>query len=100
MQQNAFGFAKAALLLLPTSHEAAAALLHGHVRYTPCQLSPRLSQLTGAEVYLKLENFQVTGSFKARGAAHKLLSLSESSRQAGVVAASSGNHGAGVAGQE
>ena len=77
--------------------EAAATLMHGHVRYTPCQFSPRLSQMTGAEVYLKLENFQVTGSFKARGAAHKLLALSQEARSAGVVAASSGNHGAGVA---
>ena len=77
--------------------ESAAALLNGHVRYTPCQLSPRLSQATGAQVYLKLENFQVTGSFKARGAAHKMLSLSKEARDAGVVAASSGNHGAGVA---
>jgi threonine dehydratase len=77
--------------------EAALARIKDHVRRTPCQHSPRLSKETGAEVFLKLENFQVTGSFKARGAAHKLLSLSPEQRAQGVVSASSGNHGAGVA---
>jgi threonine dehydratase len=50
-----------------------------------------------AEVYLKLENFQLTGSFKVRGALNKLLTLSEAEKAMGVVAASSGNHGAGLA---
>ncbi|HIA28236.1 MAG TPA: threonine/serine dehydratase, partial [Planctomycetes bacterium] len=55
------------------------------------------SAATGAEVFYKRENLQVTGSFKARGALHKLLSIDSQSRSAGVVAASSGNHGAAVA---
>ncbi len=68
-----------------------------HIRETPVEHSLPLSAETGAEVYLKLENFQVTGSFKARGALNKLLNLSPEQRARGVVAASSGNHGAGVA---
>ena len=47
------------------------------IRKTPLQYSPSLSEKTGSEVYLKLENFQVTGSFKARGAANKLMILSK-----------------------
>ena len=77
--------------------EQAAARMDDRVRQTPCQRSSWLSETTGAEVYLKLENFQVTGSFKARGAIHKLLSIDAATRRRGVVAASSGNHGAGVA---
>ncbi|MCU0493145.1 MAG: threonine/serine dehydratase [Chloroflexaceae bacterium] len=68
-----------------------------YVRETPLDYSPYLSQLVGAEVYLKLENMQHTGSFKVRGALNKLLALSAAARAAGVVAASSGNHGAAVA---
>ncbi len=56
-----------------------------------------LSRLTGKEVYLKLENLQKTGSFKLRGAYYKLSQLSQSMRRRGVVAASAGNHGQGVA---
>ena len=63
---------------------------------TPVERSPHLSG-EDVEVYLKLENHQRTGSFKLRGATHKLLSLSDDERQRGVVAASSGNHGAAVA---
>lgn len=66
------------------------------IHRTPVERSPRLSQ-DGVEVYLKLENHQRTGSFKLRGATHKLLSLTEAERQRGVVTASSGNHGAAVA---
>ncbi|AWR85431.1 threonine/serine dehydratase [Meiothermus taiwanensis] len=73
------------------------ARLRPHVRETPLELSLALSQTTGAEVYLKLENLQHTASFKVRGALNKLLSLSPQELQKGVVAASSGNHGAGVA---
>lgn len=65
-------------------------------RHTPLQFSPDLSQLTGAEVYLKLENYQVTGSFKIRGATNKILMLSEEERARGVVTASSGNHAQGL----
>lgn len=68
-----------------------------YLRLTPSEYSPFLSHQTGAEVYLKLENFQVTGSFKARGAINKLASLSDEEKAVGVITASSGNHGLGVA---
>ena len=74
----------------------AAQRLHGHVYQTRLDYSPYFSQLTGANVYFKLENLQQTGSFKARGALNKLLSLTEAERQQGVVTASSGNHGTAV----
>jgi threonine dehydratase len=67
------------------------------LRQTPLEFSPVLSQAGQANVYLKLENLQYTGSFKARGALNKLLSLSKAERAAGIVTASSGNHGAAVA---
>ncbi len=59
--------------------------------------SPYLSQLSGADVWLKLENWQPTGSFKIRGALSKLSRLTEAQRQQGIVAASAGNHALGVA---
>lgn len=71
-------------------------LLAGQVLHTPTILSPALSNLTGAEVYLKLENQQVTGSFKVRGSYVRMSSLSEAERGAGVIAASAGNHAQGV----
>jgi threonine dehydratase len=71
--------------------------LRGWVRETPVEPSPVLGQETGAEVHLKLENFQRTGSFKIRGAMNKLLTLTPEERARGVVAASTGNHGAAVA---
>lgn len=64
---------------------------------TPLEPSPALSSLTGARVFVKLENLQRTGSFKVRGAMNKLLTLDEDQRRAGVVAASTGNHGAALA---
>jgi threonine dehydratase len=64
---------------------------------TPLDYSPYFSELSGANVYLKLENLQHTGSFKLRGAFNKLLSMSEEDRESGGVAASSGNHGAAIA---
>ena len=66
------------------------------IRKTPLQYSPSLSVKTGSEVYLKLENFQVTGSFKARGAANKLMILSKDKPER-IITASSGNHGSAVA---
>lgn len=75
----------------------AAAAVSGHVIATPTVPAPRLSALTGAEVYLKLENLQHTGSFKVRGALFKLLSLDEAQRRRGVIAMSAGNHAQGVA---
>ncbi|HAC20233.1 MAG TPA: serine/threonine dehydratase [Dehalococcoidia bacterium] len=64
---------------------------------TPLEHSSYFSESSGANVYLKLENFQPTGSFKVRGALNSLLSMSEEQRAKGVVAASSGNHGLAVA---
>lgn len=64
---------------------------------TPVEYSPYLSQLGDCEVYLKLENMQISGSFKFRGAINKLLSLDKKTIEKGVVTASSGNHGAAFA---
>ncbi|MFI9756821.1 threonine/serine dehydratase [Streptomyces sp. NPDC051963] len=77
--------------------EAAAARITGHVVRTPTVPSPGLSTLLGAPVTAKLELLQRTGSFKARGATAKLLSLSAAERAAGVVAVSGGNHGIALA---
>lgn len=77
--------------------EAAAARIAGHVVRTPTVPSPGLTDLLGAPVTAKLELLQRTGSFKARGATAKLLSLGEAERAAGVVAVSGGNHGIAVA---
>ncbi len=69
-----------------------------HIRHTPLEHSVLLSQMTGANVYLKLENWQLTGSFKVRGAMNKILSIPESERKNKTfVAASTGNHAAGFA---
>jgi len=75
---------------------AARGKIRGLVRETPLEPSPFLSGLCGGEVCLKLENLQLTGSFKIRGAFNKLLKLTADERRRGVVAASSGNHGQGV----
>ncbi|WP_432088516.1 threonine/serine dehydratase [Streptomyces sp. bgisy095] len=77
--------------------EAAAEQITGHVLRTPTVPSPGLSAFLGVDVTAKLELLQRTGSFKARGATAKLLTLSEAERAAGVVAVSGGNHGIGVA---
>lgn len=77
--------------------DAAANRIGGLIRETPLEYSPFFSHQTGAEVYLKLENFQHTGSFKLRGASNRLKTLSSAIRAKGCVAASSGNHGAAVA---
>ncbi|MGH8482665.1 MAG: pyridoxal-phosphate dependent enzyme, partial [Nevskiaceae bacterium] len=75
----------------------AAHTIRDHVVHTPCAHSRVLSKVTGAEVWLKFENFQFTASFKDRGAANKLLRLPEAARQAGVCAMSAGNHAQAVA---
>jgi len=77
--------------------EAAAAAIAGAVVETPTGLSLTISELTGAEVWLKFENLQFTASFKERGALNFLLRLSPAERARGVVAASAGNHAQGVA---
>ncbi|WP_433917862.1 threonine/serine dehydratase [Streptomyces canus] len=80
-----------------TDIEQQAGLIAGHVVRTPTLPSPSLSELLGAPVTVKLELLQRTGSFKARGATAKLLSLSQAERAAGVVAVSGGNHGIALA---
>ncbi len=65
-----------------------------HIRQTPAEHSPFLSQLGSCDVYLKCENLQLTGSFKLRGALNKILSLGEEEKKRGLMTASSGNHGA------
>ncbi len=75
----------------------AAQRLQGQVLNTPCVESRTISQLTGAQVFLKFENLQFTASFKERGACNKLAQLSDAQRQRGVVAMSAGNHAQGVA---
>jgi threonine dehydratase len=75
----------------------AAQRLQGQVLNTPCVESRTLSELTGAQVFLKFENLQFTASFKERGACNKLAQLSSSERERGVVAMSAGNHAQGVA---
>ena len=82
---------------LPQAILAARDRLLPHIRVTACEPNSCLSQHHSADVWLKSEHLQHTGSFKARGALHKLLCLSPSERRTGVVTASSGNHGAGVA---
>lgn len=77
--------------------ETAAERIAGHVVRTPTVPSPGLSALLGLPVTAKLELLQRTGSFKVRGAAAKLLSLSGDERAAGVVAVSGGNHGIALA---
>lgn len=77
--------------------EEAAARLEGVVTNTPFLPSRVLSQLTGAEVFIKFENLQFTGSFKDRGAHNKLASLNAAALKAGVCAMSAGNHAQGVA---
>jgi threonine dehydratase len=76
---------------------AAAVRIRGAVAETPCTSSRTLSEITGAEIVLKFENFQYTASFKERGARNFLLGLDAAARATGVVAASAGNHAQGVA---
>src|SRR5512139_305513 len=76
---------------------AAAAVIAGQVVDTPCLHSRTLSEITGAQVYLKFENHQFTASFKERGALNKLASLNPDAAKKGVIACSAGNHAQGVA---
>src|SRR6266498_1828408 len=77
--------------------ERAAAHLQPYVRRTPTERSEPLGELTGRELVLKLENLQHTGAFKIRGALSRLLAMSPDDRRPGVITASAGNHGLGVA---
>jgi len=86
---------------LPMIHHddilAAARRLQGHLLLTPCVASKTLSEITGAQVFLKFENLQFTASFKERGACNKLAQLSPAESARGVIAMSAGNHAQGVA---
>jgi threonine dehydratase len=77
--------------------EAARARIRSQVHHTPLKHTTTLSAMTGADVYLKFENLQRTGSFKIRGALNKILQLSDEEKRRGVIAASAGNHAQGVA---
>jgi threonine dehydratase len=77
--------------------EAARHVIRGAVLHTPMLAAPKLSALTGSQVFVKYENLQVTNSFKDRGALVKLASLSEVERKRGVIAMSAGNHAQAVA---
>lgn len=76
---------------------AARERLRGSVYLSPCTRSETLSRSTGLELYLKLENLQMTGSFKERGALNRIATLTPEQAKRGVVAASAGNHAQGVA---
>ncbi len=77
--------------------EDAQTILDRRILRTPMLPAPRLSELTGAEIFVKYENLQVTNSFKERGALNKLASLAAADRARGVIAMSAGNHAQAVA---
>jgi threonine dehydratase len=77
--------------------QAAARRIAGQVAATPCLHSRTLSEITGAEIWIKFENLQYTASFKERGAANRLAQLTPAQAAKGVIAMSAGNHAQGVA---
>ncbi len=79
------------------SVERATARIRPFISASPCRHSADLSQMTGQQVYLKLDNLQRTGAFKERGALNKILTLSDGEKLRGVIAASAGNHAQAVA---
>ena len=90
----------ASLTRLPVTFrdiEAAAGVLAGSVKRTSFDRSRTLSDITGANIWLKFENLQFTATFKERGALNRLSALSADERRRGVIAASAGNHAQGVA---
>ncbi len=89
--------AEQTLAITLTDVEAAARLIEGQVIHTPTLRSRTLSQITGAEVWLKFESHQFTASFKERGALNRLLALDATQRERGVIAMSAGNHAQAVA---
>jgi threonine dehydratase len=91
---------KAPLAKLPVTLrdvEAAAVTLAGFIKRTSFEHSRTLSDITGADIWLKFENLQFTATFKERGALNRLSALSADQRKQGVIAASAGNHAQGVA---
>jgi len=85
------------MTVTPDDVERAARVIAGQVLRTPMLPAPKLSALTGANVFVKYENLQVTNSFKERGALNKLTSLTAEERARGVIAMSAGNHAQAVA---
>ncbi|PZR73919.1 MAG: threonine ammonia-lyase [Chthoniobacterales bacterium] len=77
--------------------EAARERIQGAIYYSPCQPSIPLSEITGMEIYCKLDNLQRTGSFKERGARNALAQLPPEQQKRGVIAASAGNHAQALA---
>src|SRR5580692_6400166 len=77
--------------------QAARKTIGDSVFLSPCAFSDTFSRLTGNKIFFKLENLQMTGSFKERGAVNKLSALTPDQRARGVVTASAGNHAQGVA---
>lgn len=77
--------------------QAAKSRIQDHIYLSPAPHSHTLSQMTGQQVFLKLDNLQRTGAFKERGALNKILTLSPEERERGVITASAGNHAQGVA---
>ncbi len=75
----------------------AARFLKGKIRRTPLEFSPALSSVTGSQIWLKLENQQIAGSFKPRGAFNRMFAMSAEERAKGVITCSSGNHAQGMA---
>ena len=86
----------AAMILAFEDILAAKERLQGHIERTPCRHSRTLSEITGAEVWVKFENLQFTAAYKERGALNKLLQLTEAEKRRGVIAASAGNHSQGL----
>jgi threonine dehydratase len=80
-----------------TDVQAALGRIRDRIYLSPCARSETLSRLTGTSAFLKLDNLQMTGSYKERGALNKLLTLSDAERARGLIAASAGNHAQGVA---
>ena len=76
------------MTLISRRHRAAATRIAGQVERTPCRHSRTLSEITGAEVWVKFENLQFTASYKERGALNRLSRLTEEERRRGVIAAS------------
>jgi threonine dehydratase len=77
--------------------KAAADRLKGHIERTPCRYSRTLSEISGAQVWVKFENLQFTAAYKERGALNRLSLLSADERRRGVIAASAGNHAQALA---
>src|SRR5580704_17811480 len=88
---------KSTTLELLSMIREAADRIRGSVYLSPCPYSAELSASTGQQVYLKLENLQMTGAYKERGALNKILLLSPEEKKRGVICASAGNHAQAVA---